>query len=76
MSHWGQFLHPMRSPKIEKALIGKKLDMEELEPVLQLYTEEIDAAIASRPSVVYKREGIRGLAKGCMMDVLEQYGLV
>ncbi|MGI6077313.1 MAG: FAD binding domain-containing protein [Fastidiosipilaceae bacterium] len=69
-------LHPMRSPKIEKALIGKKLDMEELEPVLQLYTEEIDAAIASRPSVVYKREGIRGLAKGCMMDVLEQYGLV
>jgi len=68
-------LHPMRSSKIEQALIGKKLDLEELEPVLQLYTEEIDAAIASRPSVVYKREGIRGLAKGCMMDILAQYGL-
>lgn len=68
-------LHPKRSEKLERALIGRKLDINVLEETLPLFTEEIDAAIGSRPSVVYKREGIRGLAQYCFREILKQYQL-
>lgn len=69
-------LHPKRSSKLENALRGKALTLSALEETLPLFTEEIDAAIGSRPSVVYKREGIRGLAMNCYRDILKQFELV
>ena len=67
--------HPMRAPEIEKALIGCKLTRKELEKTLPLFTEAIDKAIPDRPSVVYKREGVRGAAIRCYDQILDQFGL-
>ncbi len=64
--------HPMRSALIEEALRGTELKEQELEKFLPLFTQEVQAAIANRPSVVYKREGVRGAAKECFRQLLHQ----
>ncbi len=64
--------HPMRSERIEEALKGVELKEEELEKILPLFTEEVQKAIANRPSVVYKREGVRGAAKECFRQLMHQ----
>ncbi len=64
--------HPMRSALIEEALRGAELKEQELDEFLPLFTQEVQAAIANRPSVVYKREGVRGAAKECFRQLLHQ----
>lgn len=64
-------LHPFRSTKIEEVIRDRNVSQEELDAVLPLFTEEIDAAIGNRPSVVYKREAIRGLASYIFEDLIE-----
>ncbi len=64
--------HPMRSVLIEEALRGTELKEQELEKFLPLFTQEVQAGIANRPSVVYKREGVRGAAKECFRQLLHQ----
>ncbi|MEG0765890.1 MAG: xanthine dehydrogenase family protein subunit M [Pseudoflavonifractor sp.] len=68
-------MHPMRAPEIEAALVGRKLTRDALNETLPLFTDAICAAIANRPSVVYKRESVRGAARLCYEDILSQLGL-
>lgn len=67
--------HPMRVPELESALKGLSLNREVLYEVLPLFTDVVQAAIPTRPSVVYKREGVRGAARRCFDQVLAQFGL-
>lgn len=68
--------HPMRVPALEEALKGLPLTKEALEGTLPLFTDAVQAAIANRPSVVYKREGVRGAARRCFDQILTQFGLM
>ena len=65
-------LHPLSSKKLADLLIGRKADRAELLETLPAFTEEVDAAIGNRPSVVYKREGVRGLATYCFEDIVRE----
>lgn len=67
--------HPMRAPTIEAALKGRRVEREALYETLPLFTDAIDAAIPTRASVVYKREGVRGAARLCFDQVLGRFGL-
>lgn len=67
--------HPMRAEMLESALMGRELTAESLYETLPLFTEAVEAAIANRPSVVYKREGVRGAARRCFDQILKQFGL-
>lgn len=67
--------HPMRVPALEEALKGRALERQELLSLLPQFTDAVQAAIASRPSVVYKREGVRGAARRCFDQILGQFGL-
>lgn len=42
---------------------------------LPAFTDAVQAAIPTRPSVVYKREGVRGAARRCYDQILSQLGL-
>ena len=68
-------LHPMHAPEIEQALIGKELTAKSLYETLEMYTDAVDAAIGNRPSVVFKREAVRGAAKRCYDQILDKFGL-
>ena len=68
--------HPMRVPVLEETLKGRPLTREALEGTLPLFTDAVQAAIADRPSVVYKREGVRGAARRCFDQILTQFGLM
>lgn len=67
--------HPMRAPELEAALKGKNLSAKSLETLLPQFTDAVQAAIPDRPSVVYKREGVRGAARRCFDQILSQFGL-
>ena len=67
--------HPMRAPEIEAALKGLELKKEVLDETLPMFTDAVQAAIATRASVVYKREAVRGAARRCYDQILEQLGL-
>ncbi len=67
--------HPMRSPELEASLKGRALTHAALEEMLPEFTAAIQAAIPTRASVVYKREGVRGAARRCFDQVLDQLGL-
>lgn len=67
--------HPMRSPELEAALKGRDLNAESLNALLPQFTGAVQAAIPDRPSVVYKREGVRGAARRCFDQILGQFGL-
>lgn len=66
--------HPMRSAELEAALKGRDLTVAALEELLPQFTAAIQAAIPDRPSVVYKREGVRGAARRCFEQILGQFG--
>lgn len=68
--------HPMRSAELEAALKGRELSEKSLSETLPLFTNAVQAAIPTRPSVVYKREGVRGAARQCFNQILSQFGLV
>lgn len=67
--------HPMRSPELEELLKGKSLEAGVLYDTLPAFTDAVQAAIPTRPSVVYKREGVRGAARRCYDQILSQLGL-
>ncbi len=67
--------HPMRAPELETALKGRSLNAKELDALLPQFTDTVQAAIATRPSVVYKREGVRGAARRCFEQILTQLDL-
>lgn len=67
--------HPMRAPELEVALKGKELSAESLATLLPRFTDAVQAAIPDRPSVVYKREGVRGAARRCFDQILNQFDL-
>lgn len=67
--------HPMRSPELEALLKGRTLTREALDETLPEFTAAIQAAIPTRPSVVYKREGVRGAARRCFDQIICQFGL-
>lgn len=67
--------HPMCAPELEALLKGRPLTREALDETLPEFTAAIQAAIPTRPSVVYKREGVRGAARRCFDQVLSQLGL-
>lgn len=67
--------HPMRVPALEEALRGRSLTREALDETLPLFTDAVQAAIPTRPSVVYKREGVRGAARRCFDQILDQLGM-
>lgn len=66
--------HPMRVPALEQQLKGRKLTSEALYETLPLFTDAVQAAIPTRASVVYKREGVRGAARRCFDQILAQFG--
>lgn len=65
--------HPMRVPEIEDALRNRPLTREALSETLPLFTAAIQKAIPTRPSVVYKREGVRGAALRCFDQILSRF---
>lgn len=68
--------HPMRVPELEAAIKGRDLTAQSLEALLPQFTTAVQAAIPGRPSVIYKREGVRGAARRCFDQILGQFGLV
>jgi len=64
--------HPMRSPELEAFLKGRALTKQSLDETLPAFTDAVQAAI---PSVVYKREGVRGAARRCFDQIISQFGL-
>lgn len=68
-------LHPMHAPEIEEALKGREITEESLYETLGMFTDAVDAAIGNRPSVVFKREAVRGAAKRCYDKILARFGL-
>ena len=67
--------HPMRSPELEALLKGRALTRQSLDDTLPAFTDAVQAAIPTRPSVVYKREGVRGAARRCFGQIISQFGL-
>ena len=67
--------HPMRSPELEALLKGRALTRQSLDDTLPAFTDAVQAAIPTRPSVVYKREGVRGAARRCFDQIISQFGL-
>lgn len=65
--------HPMRVPELENALMNLPLTQEALNETLPLFTDAVQAAIPTRPSVVYKREGVRGATKHCFEQILSSF---
>lgn len=68
--------HPMHAEGLEAALRGRALTRDALLETLPQFTDAVSAAIPTRPSVVYKREGVRGAARRCFDEILGQFGLV
>lgn len=64
--------HPMRATELEDALKGRPLDDLGLDELLPRFTDTVQAAIGNRPSVVYKREAVRGAARRCFDQILSQ----
>ena len=62
--------HPM-----EALLKGRALTRQSLDDTLPAFTDAVQAAIPTRPSVVYKREGVRGAARRCFDQIISQFGL-
>lgn len=67
--------HPMRATELENALKGRPLTDLKLDELLPQFTDTVQAAIGSRPSVVYKREAVRGAARRCFEQILSQFAL-
>ncbi len=66
--------HPMRVPALEQQVRGLELTEESLYETLPLFTDAVQAAIPTRASVIYKREGVRGAARRCFDQILLQLG--
>ncbi|MCP1101850.1 CO/xanthine dehydrogenase FAD-binding subunit [Aequitasia blattaphilus] len=67
--------HPMRVPEVEAALRDKPVARNVFRESLPLFTAVVQKTIATRPSVVYKREGVRGAAMGCFEQILSDFEL-